>query len=329
MRIGKVPENVLKRSVLKQIQYHKPEIKLGAGIGRDCAFFASENPGLTVFTANPVTLPVKQAAAMAVTECVNDMAAAGAEPLAVELTVLLPADTEEIVLRELMEQAAETAKELQVEIAGGHTEVTTAVNTPVIVASGVGRCINEKTELAGEKLVPGLDLIVTKWIGMEGTVLLEEEKRDILAERFPESFLRNARALKQQLSVVPEAAVAVNAQVCAMHNLSRGGILGALWEMAERGHTGIEVDLKKIPIKQETVEICELLECNPYQVLSGGAMLIAAPNGNSLVAELEKQNIPAVIIGHTVQGNDRTVINDDEKSFLNLPQVDELLKIFS
>ncbi len=60
-----------------------------------------------------------------------------------------------------------------------------------------------------------------------------------------------------------------------MHDVTEGGIFGALWEMAESSGIGLEIDLKKIPLKQETVEICELFDINPYGLIASGAMLMA------------------------------------------------------
>ena len=82
--------------------------------------------------------------------------------------------------------------------------------------------------------------------------------------------------------------------------------------------------MKKIPIRQETVEICEYFDVNPYKILSGGCLLIATEDGNGLVMELEKANIPAVIIGKATDGNDRVLLNEDERRFLETTQTDEL-----
>lgn len=83
-------------------------------------------------------------------------------------------------------------------------------------------------------------------------------------------------------------AVAVKSGVSAMHDVTEGGIFGALWEMAEASGVGLEIDLKKIPVRQETIEICEFFGINPYQLISSGCMLMAAEDGNLLVRELEK-----------------------------------------
>ena len=113
-----------------------------------------------------------------------------------------------------------------------------------------------------------------------------------------------------------------------MHDVTEGGIFGALWEMAAASGVGLEIDLKAIPIRQETVEICEVFDINPYMLISSGSMLIGTSRGTRLVSELEKAGVPAVVVGHATVGNDRVIINGDEKRFLEPPKVDELYKIY-
>ena len=78
-----------------------------------------------------------------------------------------------------------------------------------------------------------------------------------------------------------------------MQDLSEGGIFGALWEMADGAGIGLDVALKRIPIQQETVEICEFFGVNPYQMLSTGALLIAAADGEGLVQKMALEGIPS------------------------------------
>ena len=104
-------------------------------------------------------------------------------------------------------------------------------------------------------------------------------------------------------------------------------IFGALWELAESSGIGLEIDLKKIPIRQETVEVCEFFGINPYQLISSGSMLIAAEDGSLLVQELQKQGIHAVLVGKATKGNDRILLNEEERRFLEPPRADELYKV--
>ena len=147
--------------------------------------------------------------------------------------------------------------------------------------------------------------------------------------RFPEDDKKKQKRWKNDLSVVPEAAAAVKSGVNAMHDVTEGGIFGALWEMAEASGVGLEIDLKKIPVRQESIEICEYFGINPYELISSGSMLMAASDGDMLVRNLEKEGIPAAVVGKAMEGNDRILINDGEVRFLEPPKTDELYKVLN
>lgn len=323
MKIGKVPESVLKRSILKQIHTKREEVVLGAGVGEDCTAVKILPDEVFVLSTDPITGTVKDIGKLAVQVSLNDIASAGAEALGVMLTVLLPEEITEDQIRQMMEQVEDACSEANVQIVGGHTEVTRAVNQPVITVTGIGKAKEGSlVTTAGAK--PGMDIVLTKWAGIEGTSILAKEKEKELLQRFSENFIRRAKEFDGMISVIPEAAVAVKSGVSAMHDVTEGGIFGALWEMAEASGVGLEIELKKIPLKQETVEICEFFGISPYGLISSGSMLMASSDGNRLVMDLEKAGISASVIGKATAGNDRVVINGEERRFLEPPKADEL-----
>lgn len=326
MKVGKVPENVLKRSVIKQLHYRRDEVIVGPEIGEDCAALALEPDEMVVMSTDPITGTTKDIGKLAIQITANDLASAGAEPIGVLLTILLPDGTREIALKRIMEQMELACRDAKMQILGGHTEVTKVVNQPVVSVTGVAKA--KKGQLvttAGAR--PGMDIVVTKWIGLEGTTILSKEKEAELKEHFPEAFVDTAISFEQYLSVIPEAAVAVKSGVGAMHDVTEGGIFGALWEMAEASDVGLEIDLKKIPIRQETIEVCEYFDVNPYGLISSGSMLMAAEDGEKLVDRLARAGIPASVVGKAVAGNDRVILRDGERRFLEPPKTDELYKV--
>lgn len=326
MKIGKVPENVLKRSVMKQLHYKRDEVILGPGIGEDCAALALAEDEILVMSTDPITGTAKDIGKLAIQITANDLASAGAEPIGVMLTILLPDGTREIALKRIMEQMECACREAKMQILGGHTEVTAVVNQPVVNVAGVAKA--KKGSListAGARA--GMDIVVSKWVGIEGTMIFAKEKEAELKEHFPADFVDTAIGFDRYLSVVPEAAVATQSSVAAMHDVTEGGLFGALWEMAEASGVGLEIDLKKIPIRQETVEICEYFDVNPYGLISSGMMLMASADGNSLVLALQEAGIPATVIGKATEGNDRVIIRDEERRFLEPPKTDELYKV--
>ena len=327
MKIGKVSETVLKRSIFKQIHTKRDEVLLGAGVGEDCAAVKLSPGEIFVISTDPITGTVKDVGMLAIQITATDLASSGAEPVGVMLTVLLPEEIEEEDIREMMRQVEEACAHFHIQVMGGHTEVTRAVTQPVISVTGVGKVREDRlVSTAGAK--PGQDILVTKWIGIEGTSIIAKEKEKELLERFSQAFVDTAKGFDQYLSVLPDSRIAVEHGVSAMHDVTEGGIYGALWEVAEASGIGLEIDLKAIPIRQETIEICEYFELNPYYLISSGCMLMAADQGHDLVRKLEAAGIPAAVIGKATDGKARRIWNGGEESYLERPKTDELYKIY-
>lgn len=326
MKTGKLPENVLKRSVFRQMHVKRDDVLFANGVGIDCAALRLEPEEAAVLSSDPVIWEDDCDGKRAVFSVCNDLACAGARPAGLLLTALLPGNVEEQQIRVMVKGIADACEPLGLQILGGHTEVTSAVNRPVISVTGVGKVrMDRMISPGGAK--PGDDILVTKWIALEGTFRIAKRKEEELAASYPRYMIREAAEFDRYLSVLPEAELAAEAGVHAMHDISEGGVFGALWELAECSGVGLEIELKKIPLRQETVEICDFYGLNPYQMVSGGSMLMAAEDGNGLVHRLAQEGIPAVIVGKATAGNDRVILNGEERRFLELPQTDEIHKI--
>lgn len=318
----------MKRSVFKQIKHSRSEVLLHPGIGEDCSAIEVGEDEILVFSTDPITGASKGMGSLAVHITANDLASSGAEPVGILTCIILPPGTREKKLRGIMEEIVLAANQLRIEVMGGHTEVSDVVNRPVITVTGVGKVKKGQLVSTGG-LKPGNELVMTKWAGLEGTGIIAAEKREELEKRLPKQMIDAALELREQISVVPEAVVAVKSGVTAMHDVTEGGIFGALWEMGEASGVGLIADLKKIPIRQETIEVCELFDINPYLLISSGSMLIGTDHGNLLVEQLAEQGIPAAVIGRVTEGNDRIIVNGEEKRFLEPAGSDQLYKIYS
>lgn len=336
MKKGKISESILRRSVLRFINTKREEVIKGAGIGNDCAFLAWQNSemegtgipnhkteGLLAAATETVTLPVKEAGRYALIAAVNNLAAGGAEAFAAMVSIVLPAEAREDALKELMRQIEAVCRELKIQIAGGHTEVSESVNQPVVTVTALGKSKPIKKGCHDGQL----DLVMTKWIGLEGTVILAKEKEKELLTRYPLPFLKAAQRLERYLITVPEAATALRSDVYTMHDIRNGGVFAALWELSKSMGVGLSIDLKQIPVKQETIEICEFFDLNPYELLSGGSLLLTTGDGKALVKELAEAGIHSAVIGKTTNGNNKIVMNEDETRFLEPAKPDEIYKI--
>lgn len=324
MKIGKVPENILKRSVFKKLTVKRPEVMIHAGVGEDCAVLAPSMESI-VLSTDPITGTAKDIGNLAFHVTANDIASSGAELVGMLLTIIFPPDSTEDELKQIMTDITRLADQYEVEILGGHTEVSEAVTQTLVSVTGVGKVRPEQVVSTGG-LRAGQDLVVTKWIGLEGTAILAAEKEEELLQKLPADLVETARGFSSLLSVVPDSKIAMENGVSAMHDVTEGGIFGALWEMAAASGVGIEADLRKIPIRQETVEICEVFDINPYMLISSGALLIGSDHGSQLVDALKRVGIHGAVIGRATTGNDRVILNGEERRFLEPPGTDELFR---
>ncbi|PKM56728.1 MAG: hydrogenase maturation factor [Firmicutes bacterium HGW-Firmicutes-3] len=326
MEIGKVSETVLKRTILKPLSVKREEVIHGPGIGEDCCVLKFPNEDLIVMSTDPITGTTKEIGKLAVHVTANDIASSGATLVGILLTILLPKGFLEEDLKIIMQDVNEVCTTLNVQVLGGHTEVTGAVNQPIVSVTGIGRATDASLAMSCN-LDPGDDLVMTKWAGIEGTGIIALEKEAELRGQIKESLIEEAKKFTSLISVVEDSAAAMKHGVKAMHDITEGGVYGALWEMAASAKVGFEVQLDSIPIRRETIEICEFYGINPYQLISSGALLIGTQDGPGLVKVLGEAGIHSAHIGKVTSGKQRLIISDQIRQTLKPPQSDELYKV--
>lgn len=325
MEVGKISETILKRSIFKQIGHRRREILARPGVGEDCAVVEFGPDEVAVLSTDPITGTVNEIGTLAVHITANDIASGGAELIGILLTVILPEGTEESQLKEMVQDVERACESLNIEIMGGHTEVSLAVNQPIITVTGVGKAKKDEVVLT-KGLKPGQDLVMTKWAGVEGTAILAKDREEVLGKRYDREWIQQAKEFINYISVVKDAGIAKKVGVSTMHDVTEGGIFGALWEIASASGVGVTVDLKKIPIRQETIEICEFFDISPYMLISSGCLLIGTDQGEKMVLALKEAGIHAAVIGTATQGKDKIVLNGSETRYLEPPKSDELYK---
>ncbi len=328
MNIGKISENILKRSVLKNIDRDKNVI-VGAAAGADCAIVMEKENKLPIAVATGYVADEADTVSGAHAFCraMNNLAANGYRGEYATVTLSVPEKWREIKLKELVRQMNDAAKNAGVSIVDGHSETVAGVSRPVVSVTAfstkplVNNCHMKK------EIRPGQSIVMTKWAAMSGTAHLVRERRDDLATRLPAFILNDVLELEQFYSVIPEAAVAINSGATAMHDVTDGGIYAALWQLASYGGVGLTVNLHDIPIRQESVEVCEYFDINPYKLRSDGSMLIVTDDAEGLIEDLAKADIKGTVIGSITEGSDRVLISGEERRFLEEPRQDEIHNI--
>lgn len=320
MKPGKVSEAVLKRAIIKQISYKGSCVKNGAAVGNDGALFSMSKDVSNMIVTSTETIidDYEYQKARALYRAMNNIAAKGARALTAQISIVLPDKALESDLRMLMKEYIDAAKRFGITISGGHTEVSDNVIKPIVTVTVIGET---NKELSLSKVKAGDDVVLTKAVALEGSYLLAKKQMDFFLTRFSKSYVQKATEFIDDISVVKDAEIATSCGVKAMHDLSENGVFGALWEIGAGANLGLSVDIKQININQETIELCEYFDINPYKIPSSGAMLMITEDGQGLVDALNNQGIQAAVIGKMMEGNDRVIVNEDETRFLEPPKL--------
>jgi hydrogenase maturation factor len=283
------------------------------------------NGKVIVVTSDPITGSLGSIGWLSVHINANDIATCGAIPLWYLTTILLPEKTE-IDHREILDQITSqidaASKELNITVAGGHTEITPGISRPIVVGFMVGETeIDNYITSNGAK--PGDQIIITKSVGLEGTSILAEEMETTLTGHLKDSIILQAKELIKKISVVKDAHIAMSVGgVNAMHDPTEGGIFLGLHEIADASHIGLQIEEALIPITSETEVICEFFEIDPFQLISSGCLIISASPEKApmTIEQLENENIPARIIGEFVANPQLRKILTKENKYIDLPR---------
>lgn len=321
MRLGKLDNDRLEELVLNKFKKTRTESATVPEVGMDCAMLDLFGD-LAVLSCDPITsAKLANLGSLTVHVSCNDAAAAGADPIGLLVTLLAPPQATFGEIGRLADDIALAAKSVNVDILGGHTEVTDSVTRFVTNTTVIGRLPRDHA-MRGMRL--GDDIVLTKWAALEGSAIIAEDYRHLISQ-LPESLIQSARSFTKYLSVVPESRIAIKHGATAMHDITEGGVLGACWEMGYVAKCGMEIDTSKIPLLPETVSICNHLSLDPLRLISSGSMLIACKDGNALTVALENAGIHACIIGKATSGS--AVLSNGTP--IDPPGADELYRLSS
>lgn len=328
--IGKIEPDLLNKLFLTYLGAYDSRVIVGPKIGEDAAVIDFEDKVLVVHS-DPITGAVENIGWLAVNVCANDIATRGVRPLWILAVILLPKDFDSAELKNITSQIGEATKKLNMAVIGGHSEVTSSVGKPVIVATVISEAKKGKFVTSSGAQVSD-SLIVTKGAAIEGTAILSTEMKEILEKKVDKSLILDAQKFIKMTSIVKEALLAVKiGGVHAMHDATEGGIAGGLQEIAWASNNGIIAYEEKIPIYKETREICKALRIDPLKTISSGTLIISASKekAEKIVSALHKNNIQASIVGEVVEKEKGLYIIRRDGTMFNLsrPVKEELWKI--
>ena len=319
MRTGRVTQTIWNRAVKKHIQKGNRNSTGKTAWEESSSELVSDDKDF-VWSSASVSGKAPAQVKYAVIKSAGDLAAKRVRPTAVSVQILFPESSDEQELKKIMRILTEICEETGLAITCVQAESAEYVLQTVIQITAVG--VKENPKQQTKKWIPGTEIILCGYTGLEGTLRLVEEAEADLRTRFTPSFIEKTKRCKESL-ILPKQILKLPEEAKS-RQCGDGGVLCGLWELAEVEKIGFEIDFSKLALKQETVEICEFFQLNPYLLTSAGSYLVLTEHGEEALEILKNAGVPAVRIGFVKEQNARTLVNGEETRYLDRPAPDEL-----
>lgn len=326
MRTGLLPESIFNRSVKKTIDKYNKDKSEGTALGKNCAFLCIKE---LFFSKEKELWEIE--IQLCLRAAIYEAAVAG-KPVSMQAELMLPSDCTEEELRKIVSYISNAINDEKLYIYGINVKTVREIATPA--ASFI--VLGYKTEVSRydsrEKVIKDISrgnevrIAVINRIGNIGSVYLANRYRDRLHERYSQEYIRRMTGYSS-FSGWEEISSFINGKCLFCKAVGEGGIFASLWNLGVELKCGLEVDIKKIPLFQENIEICNYFDINPYMLFCGDCILFADTEAENLVETLNEAGIQSSIIGRLTSNNDRVIVNSDERRFLTRPEADEIYKV--
>lgn len=302
---GKITRDVLERLVFARTGAANPDVLAGPAFGEDAAAIRVGDRTLVAST-DPVSLAAGRIGRIAVAVATNDVAAAGARPEFLLVTVLLP-DPDVDLLDAITADLDAEAERLGAAIVGGHTEAVAGLDRPLLSITCLGFA-DRHVRTGGA--TPGDRVLLTKAAGIEATAVIATDFGD--AFDLPADLREAAAGFFDDLSVLREA-TALAPLATAMHDPTEGGVLGGAVELAAAADVRVDLDRDAIPVREETRRVCAAAGVDPLRVLGSGALLatVGPDDSEAALAALDDAGVAGRVVGRVVDGPAEVRLDDE------------------
>ena len=329
LALGKLDPGAFKRILAPLLKCSDPSVLTGPALGVDAAVVKLPKGNIAV-TCDPITLAQDLLGYYAVHINANDLAVMGAKPAYMILCLLAPPVPEK-TLSQICRTIARQAHKLKITVLGGHTEISTAVNQPVAIVTMIGPLISPRPIGPGPAR-PGQVIVMTKTAAIEATAIIARQKyQPLLRAGIAPARLNRARRFiyKPGISILPEARLAIKCGASAMHDATEGGMITALWELAQAGKCTALADLAAIPVNPLTTQLCHAVQIDPLRAISSGTLLITISRAKleGLLKNLKAIGVKATPIGSLKPGKPKLLDQATGKSIA--PCADQITTLFA
>ncbi len=312
--MSKFSLDVLERYVYPFALARDADILLGSAFGEDVAL-SRVGGDILVSHVDPIVGAIGNIGWLAVHVSCNDIATSGVKPRWLLLLVLVPSVDDVDLVGRIMQDASCAAEELGASIIGGHTGYSSGISRPLVAVTALAT-LGGRQPVLSRGAHPGDQILVTKGIALEGTAILAQDFADVATSLgLKDQDLSEALHLLSGISVVPEALALAELGATSMHDVTRGGLLETLLEVAHLSNVGIEVDFSKILIPAVVSRFASAFHFDPLKMISSGTLVATLPGDKlqAAVHALAALGVPAAGIGRITLGNGVDLLRGGER----------------
>jgi hydrogenase maturation factor len=330
--MSKFSLDVLNRCVYPYLKSKDPDVIMGAVFGEDVAL-TRVGDDILASHVDPIVGAVNNIGWLAVHVACNDIATSGMPPRWIQTLVLVPREEDEALLEQIMRDINRAADETGVSIIGGHSGYSASLDRPLVAVTALGTFGKRKPVLTQGAQI-GDHILITKGVPLEGTTILANDfSKAALKLGLIKADIEEAKNLMGQISVIPEALVLGEIGASAMHDVTRGGLLETLLEIAGASGVGMTIAYDRIPMPPVALRFANAFDYDPLKMISSGTLVAALPpeKVKSAGQMLEEKGIAYADIGEVVSGDGVQIIKDAETVHYQEihPEQDELARMWT
>ncbi len=269
----------------------------------------------------------KDCAACALAMAANDAAAQGVTKIDMRVKLLIPVPIYKEKIADFKEAVENVCAQRQFRVSSLAGIRSTLSRQCIVLATAFGEASEESMHPAGA--ASGQEIIQIGYAGLEGSLRMAQESRQDAAKRFSTAFLTRLFSYGSCLFMEDAVREISRAGVFTILQVKDGGVLAALYQLGEETGLGLKIDLRKIPILQESVEICEYFRKNPYQMTSAGTFIALTDSAEDVLKICRCKEIPAAKIGVMTKDGGKIIQNQEEEQYINRPATDELMNFYT
>jgi hydrogenase maturation factor len=307
-KLGKIEHSTFDNFIKEKCGLARKEVIVGPQFGVDVSIVELDNGKVLASTSDPLSLipslGLEESAWLSVHLMANDIATTGFSPMYGQFVLNLPPDLSRNDFKIYWNYIHQFCKEIGISITGGHTGFIEGQNS-TISGGGTLFTIAPKDQVHVSKNAQPTDVIlVTKQCAISSSAILALSFPDTVINKLGKDVYEEGQKLFYQTSSLLDALAAAgietkHSEITAMHDVTEGGVLGAIYELATASGNGALVDNEKIPVEEAVKNICGLFSLDHRKCIGAGSMIITCKSGEEtkVIERLKKENINCTAVG--------------------------------